>query len=238
MLILLVIPLFTWAQKKKKVLAYKTIKSLYVDLNNDGKIDTITLSENSSEGRFNRISIKLAGFARQTFKAKEYWTDFDSVFLSKHKNLVNSDLVFVKKTDKHAVILLWGGVDGAGYGLEFSIINIENNHAKMVFDHNDDVVDVEIPVDLISLTGNGRLDFIYTECFQFSGPYKKGNLGAYSPFFVYVVDDSCKLNKPLMKAYNQKHYVFAGYKYTEAIDIYYPDGNGKPQYIGKHKNGQ
>src|ERR1700761_9445619 len=122
--ILLIIGINTWAQSPRRTHAYNTVKSIYADLNNDGKTDTIVLSDNGSGGDFNRIIIKLSGYQKQSFKAKQYWTDFDSLFLKKHKNLVHSDLLFVKKTDKHAVILLWGGVDPAGYGLEFSIINI------------------------------------------------------------------------------------------------------------------
>lgn len=236
--IFLVIPFCNWAQKPQKASIYKILKSLYTDLNNDGKTDTIILSNNGSDGSFNFISINLAGFTKQTFRAKQYWTDFDSSFLKRNKNLVNSNLLFVKKTEKQSVILLWGGIDGAGDGIEFSIINIENNHAKMVFDHDDEAIDVEVPLDLTSLNNDGRLNFIYMGYFQFSKPYKNGFLGAYNPRYVYTVDDSCKLNKPLMKVYNEKHYVFAGYRYSEAIDIYYPNGNSKPQYIGKHKSDQ
>jgi len=236
--ILLIACINAWSQKTKKVAAYKTIKTLYTDLNNDGKIDTIILSDNGSDGDFNRITVKLAGFQKKTFKAKQYWASFDSLFLKKDKNLVHSNLLFIKKTDKHAAILLSGGTDGAGYSIEFSIINIENNRVKMVFDHDDDVVDVELPTELTDLENNGRLDFVYRITFQCSTTIKKGMICAYSPYFVYPVDDSCKLNKPLMKAYNIKHYVFDGYKYSEDIKIYYPNNNGRPSIWHHAKNQQ
>lgn len=234
-LIILMIPFFVSAQKGKNASAYNTIKSLYIDLNNDGKNDTINLSDNGSEGSFNRISIKLAGFPKQTFKAKEYWSDFDSLFLVKHKNLVYSNLLFVKKTEKHTVILLWGGLDGAGYGIEFSIINIENNYAKMVFDHHTEQdLDVEVPEDLTDLQKDGRLDFIFCGIGEEEDVSDKGKGETYTPSFVYPVDDSCKLNKPLMKAYNERHYIFAGYHYREDIEVYYP-ANGRHPFIKRRK---
>lgn len=236
--VLLVTNISVWSQKPKKIGVYKTIKTLFTDLNNDGKIDTIILSDNGSDGSFNRITLKLAGFQKQSFKAKQYWADFDTLFLKKNKNLVHSNLLFVKKTDKHTAILLSGGTDGAGYCIEFSIINIENNQVKMVFDHTNDAVDVELPTELTDLENNGRLDFIYRITFQCTTVLKKGMVCAYSPYYVYTVDDSCKLNKPLMKAYNLKHYIFDGYEYSENISIYYPNDNSRPSLWRHAKNQQ
>ncbi len=232
LLILLVTNISAWSQKPQKTTVYKTIRTLYTDLNNDGKMDMIILSDNGLDGSFNRITIKLAGFQKQSFKAKQYWANFDSLFLKRNKNLVHSNLLFIKKTNKHTAILLWGGLDGAGYGIEFSIINIENNKVKMVFDpgnSKNDAIDVECPTSLVDLKGDGRLCFIFKGIGEFDKILKHGKTGSYTPYWVYPVYDSCKLNKPLTKAYNEKHYVFAGYDYSENISIYYPDNGGKPR---------
>jgi hypothetical protein len=248
-LILIALTAKTYSQQTKKTSQLKLLHIFYYDLNNDGTTDTIMLSS-SLDGdwrfevwRFNKITIKLSGYKKQSFIAKEYWTNFDRWFIDSNKNAVKTELILVKKADKHAVILLWGGLDGAGYGNEFSIINIENNKSKMVFDpdfnpsknHN---IDIECPTKLIDLENNGRLCFIYRNIFEFYRVLKKGKVGTYSPFFVYPVDDSCKLSKPLTIAYNKKHYVFAGFRYNESIEVYYPNDGSQPRILKKRNVSQ
>ncbi|MEO6630169.1 MAG: hypothetical protein ABIN13_00565 [Mucilaginibacter sp.] len=185
---------------------FKTIHKILTDINDDGKMDTIIVSSSLKENDgFNRISVSLAGFNKKIFRAKDGWTEIYKSFLNSNKNAVASKLLFLKKTPKHAVILLSGSQDGAGYRGEFSILNIENNDVKMVFDDADGKLDVETPIALTDLNDDQRLDFIYRMTFQCDQVLPKGMVCAYSPYFVYAVDDTCKLNKPLMKAYNQKN---------------------------------
>lgn len=224
------------AQQARKV-PYRTIRTLTADLNNDGKIDTIKLISSLKDwNSFNRISISLTGYGKQVFNARDYWTVVDSDFLVSHKNAIHTKLLFLKKTSKHAVILLFGEFDAAGYRGEFSIINIENNNVKMPFDELNDGnggLDIEAPIELTDLEHNGRLCFVYTTLHEYTTKVtlgkKTGFLGSYTPFLVYSVDDSCKINKPLSKAYMEKNYVFAGYNYSEKIDVFYPDDNSKPR---------
>jgi hypothetical protein len=221
------------------------VKKIFTDLNNDNIIDTIILSSSLEQnGSFNRISILMSGVKRKTFIAKDSWTIVDKWFLDSNKNVLQTNLLFFKKTDKHAVILLFGILDGAGYRGEFSMINIENNNIKMVFDHTDTggVYDVEDPVALTDLENNGRLCFIYKGIGEFDGysnkiSQEKGmpDIGTYTPYFVYPISDTCHLDKPLTKKYNEDHYVFAGYNYSEKIRILYPRNKKlKPRiYKGK-----
>jgi hypothetical protein len=237
-LILLTTPLFAWPQRVKKNVIYKPIKSFFLDLNNDGKIDTVSISASALETgyNFNRILIKLAGFPKKTFTAKDGWGDIDHWFLDSNENLVHSKQVFIKKTPLQTVIIVSGGTDGAGNGGEFSIINIENNQIKMVFDDNGEL-DVELPSKLIDLKNDGRLDFIYKDLIQVYKAAKGGMIGTYMPYFVYPVTDTCKLDTGLMKFYNKNHYVFAGFKFSDKIQIYYPnDRKRKPRvwYIPKN----
>ena len=149
--------------------------------------------------------------------------------MSANKNLVKSKNIFVQKTDLHTVIIMSGGTDGAGYGGEFSIINIENNNVKMVFDHGSDEtfgsvsLDVEIPIGLTDLEKNGRLCFIYRGYGEFYKTVKGGQIGTYHPFYVFPITDECDYSKELSKAYNEQHYVYAGPSYNEKIEIFYPD---------------
>ena len=136
-------------------MVYNHFKTFHVDLNNDHLIDTIVLSSSMpGNASFNRISILMSGARRAVFKAKNEWAEIQPDFLADNKNLLNSRNIFVKKTKIHTVIILSGGTDAAGYGGEFSIINIENNNTKMVFDYGfgdaaDSIdVDIEIPTEL------------------------------------------------------------------------------------------
>ncbi|MBS1501459.1 MAG: hypothetical protein JST32_05325 [Bacteroidetes bacterium] len=237
--ILLVVCMHSFAQLAKSTHPFRTIRTLVADLNNDSKPDTIKLMS-SIDGRnnFNKISITLNGYITRTFKARDYWTVVDSEFLVKNKNAVHTKLLFLKKTTKHSAILLFGEIDGAGYRGEFSIINIENNYVKMVFDplnDNNGEPDIEYPVELSDLEHNGRLCFVYTFIYEYGGFSNESNrakglpdIGAYHPYLVYAVNDSCRLNKPLSKKYMEDNYVFAGYKYSEKINILYPRNGGKP----------
>ena len=188
----------------------------------------------SLKGRndFDKISISLSGYRKTVFKARDFWTEVDSEFLVSNKNAVHSKLLFVKKTNKQTAILLFGEIDGAGYRGEFSIINIENNHVKMAFDPLNDgngEPDVEWPVTLVDLGHNDRLCFIYKYMGEIERVVEDGEIGSYTPFFVYPVDDFCKLSEPLTKKYNEDHYVFAGIKLNDKIRIFYPKNGGKPR---------
>ncbi|HZX58047.1 MAG TPA: hypothetical protein VFE54_04955 [Mucilaginibacter sp.] len=238
-LILFGICLSGYSQSTKTAIHYRTVKTIFSNLDDDNKTDTITLNSSLKDpSSFNKISIKLSSGNRKTFIAKDSWTIVDNWFLDSNKNSVNSKLLFLKKTDKHAVILLFGGLDGAGYRREFSMINIEKNKIRMCFDHTGNgIYDVEVPTSLVDLQHNGRLCFVYQGIHEFDGYSNKSaeklgkpDIGSYTPYFVFPVMDTCKLNKPLTKKYNEDHYVFAGFNYSEKISVLYPsDKNAKPR---------
>ncbi|HTE02019.1 MAG TPA: hypothetical protein VK668_22175 [Mucilaginibacter sp.] len=239
-LILLALALNASGQTKQDV-PFRTIRTLLADLNNDKKTDTVTLISSLKErNSFNRIVISLSGSAKKTFNAKDYWTVVDSEFLATNKNTIHTKLLFLKKTAKHSVILLFGELNSAGYRGEFSIINIENNHITMPFDALNDYngsLDIEMPVELKDLENNGRLCFVYTDIFELDGFSTKAmkangtpDIGGYSPYFVYRVNDTCKLDIPLTKSYNKKNYVdAASLDLKHDIRILYPRNGGKPR---------
>ncbi|MDO3644591.1 hypothetical protein [Mucilaginibacter sp. L3T2-6] len=226
---------FIWLNATGQKHTFKSVKSITTDINEDGKIDTIILSS-SLQGyvNYNRISVSISGLPKKTFRAKGEWTEVDDEFLKSNKNSIDSKWLFLKKTDKHSAILLFGVQDGAGYRSEFSILNIENGDVKMVIDDTGKL-NIESPIALTDLNDDHRLDFVYRITFQCDQVLSNGKVCAYSPYFVYTVADNCNLNKPLMKAYNQKYYVFDGYEYSEEIAIFYPDDGSKPRIWRKPK---
>lgn len=203
------------------------VRVLTTDLNNDGKLDSIILNSSNS------VTISLSGFPRQPFTTKYSWTEVDSAFLATNKNDIQSKELFLKKVKGQSVILLFGNLDGAGYREGFSIINIEGNKAKMVFDNDFETIDVEIPTTSIDLNNDGKLDFVFRGLGEIIGQVDSlnANIETYHPYQVYTVDANCALNKELTKKYNEDHYVFAGYEYSEKIKILYPRNDGKPSVM-------
>lgn len=118
-----------------QITPFENLRPIITDLNNDKVSDTIFLSsflmDNSS---FRKITISIRGFDRQLFVAKNAWTNVDSSFLAKNKNAIKSNEIFLRKEKDHSVILLFGYLDAAGYREEFSIIQVRENKAKMVFE--------------------------------------------------------------------------------------------------------
>jgi hypothetical protein len=230
LIIFLIISYKGIAQIAKTKVVYNHFKTFHVDLNNDNIIDTVILSSSvQGNASFNRISILMSGAKRIIFKAKDEWADIQPEFLGTNKNLVQSKNIFIKKTNLHTVIILSGGTDAAGYGGEFSIINIENNTVKMVFDYSvgDSVggisADVEIPAKLTDLENNGRLCFVYSGYGEYYRQVKGGNIGTYHRYIVFTVNDECKYSEELSKAYNEKHYVYVSPTHKGEIRIFYPD---------------
>jgi len=151
--------------------------------------------------------------------------------LKSTKNVISTDKFFLARGKLHSALLLFGNIDGAGNRDDFSIINIENNKAKLVLDQNERHLYIENPISLGDLDGDGRLEFVYRQIFEYNGRPDTlgGKIGTYSPYFVYTVDSNCVLNKPLTVHYNQQHYVFAGFKYDEKIEVFYPNDKSKPR---------
>jgi hypothetical protein len=212
------------------------IETIIVDLNNDNRQDTIFLSSPSATGlSFNRITLLITGIRQQSFTAKNEWTNVDSDFLARNKNIVDSKRIFLFKSNGHSVILLFGYLDGAGYRGDFSIINIGASSINMVYDKGDKDLDIEVPITITDLDNDGRTDFVFRNLFEYTERVDslKANVGSYSPFLVYTIGKVCELNKPLTKQYNEKNYVFAGYEYNEQLQILYPDNGDKPRLFKK-----
>ncbi len=230
-IILLTISITAFSQTDKKNVVYTNFQTFYIDLNNDGKIDTIILSSSLPDNTsFNRIAISMSGVKKKIFKAKDHWAEINQEFLTSNKNLVKSKNIFIKKTKIHTVIIISAGTDGAGYGGEFSIINIENDNIKMVFDHGfgdkaDDSIDVdiEIPTKLVDLENNSRLCFVYRDYGEVYKTVKGGHIGTYNPFYVFRVGDDYRYSEALSKTYNEQHYIYVHPKYHRQIEIFYPD---------------
>src|SRR5579872_662109 len=177
---------------------------IITDLNNDNVPDTISLHTSANDSTsFDRITISITGFGKHTYIAKNGWYTVDSEFVSNNKNAVETDKLFLLKAKDHAIILLFGQLDGAGYREDFSIIIIKNNTAKLVFDKGDTDVDVECPIALKDIDNDGRTDFIFRNIFEFDGGIDSLNvdIGTYSPYLVYTIDEGYQMNKELTKIY-------------------------------------
>jgi hypothetical protein len=146
--------------------------------------------------------------------------------------------LFLAKGKAQSVLLLFGDLSPAGYRDNFSIINIENNIPKLVLNQNERNLFIEAPLRLKDLDDDGRLDFLYRQIFEYNGrpDTLDGKIGTYSPYFIYTVDSNCFLNRSLTVRYNEQHYVFAGFKYDESIEVFYPNDRSQPKLWKKRNN--
>jgi hypothetical protein len=207
-----------------------------VNLNEDTLPDTLRLhSSTGDQLSYDEITVSLAGFPSKTFHTSEPWSRSDDWSLLTGKNVLPTDELFLGKGGSQSVILLSDEISPAGYRESFSIINIEDNRVKMVLDQNERHLAVEAPISLSDIDGDGRLEFVYRQIFEYDGnpDTLDGKIGTYSPYFVYTVDNNCVLNKPLTIKYNQEHYVFAGFEYDERIEIFYPNDTAHHPRIWK-----
>jgi hypothetical protein len=214
----------------------RQIASFTANLNDDSIPDTLRLFTSTTDtSSYDVLRVSLAGYKTQTFQTEYPWTYVDDRFTDSTINLLHTRRLLVSKWRSQRVLLLFGSPDDVGDGSNFCIIDIENNQVKLALDQIKRRIDVEVPLRLTDLDGDGRPEFIYRQMFEFNGlpDTLDGKVGTYSPYFVYTVDSNCVLNKPLTIKYNQEHYVFAGFKYSEQIEIFYPNDPAKGPRIWK-----
>lgn len=233
LILFVTLSLNTFAQTLKPTRPYRVVRTLIADLNNDHRPDTIRLlSPFDDWNSFNKISISLNGYGKTTLKARDYWTVIDSAFLAANKNAIHTRLLFVKSTPVHSVILLLGPSGEAEFRGECSLINIENNKVSMAYDQIDGdklLISIALPIALTDLNHDGRLDFVSKDYGEYERPVAGGNIGSYDPYYVCAVYANFKIDTSLTKAYNQKHYVYAGLNFDKEIRIFYPNNGGKPR---------
>jgi hypothetical protein len=199
------------------------------DLNNDSIPDTIALRTLAHDTSFyDSITISLTNYGKQSYKTPHAWFREDERFQVFNVNALPTDRFFLARNKQQSVLVLFGYNYEDGRGA-FDIINIENNSIKRVFDQEQRKISVDFPEIVKDLDSNGRFDFAYAGITEADDCPEKlhGCITSYNPAFVYTVDDSCVLNKPLMKKYNQDTYVFAGYEYNGSIKVFCPSGKGK-----------
>lgn len=200
------------------------------DLNNDGKMDTITMSGPPLDpGTFQQIEIALNGGDVKTFETDGAWDTIDSSFLKENQNAVNSPLVFVYKDNNQFAILLFGYIYGAGRE-DFNIIYGKGAHFKMVFDKA-----FETPMKLQDINHDGQLTLLgregWVELFGRTTIDSLGpvDIGTYDPFSVLTIDmDTVVMDETATREYNEQKYIWLGPKASESQKIYYPENGGKP----------
>jgi len=205
------------------------LREFILDLNGDDKPDTIALTPVATDTSiFTSVAIVINGYERKTFSVADTarpWTDFDYQFADSNSNAVHTRCFFLRKGRTNAVLLLFGLIDETSDREGFTVIKIEHNQARQVLDQNTQHLDLENILFLRDLDNDGRFDLICGHTIEFNGMTDSlgGLVGPYNPFYVYTIDDTCFLNKRLMREYNQKNYVFAGYQYSDSTKVFYPD---------------
>lgn len=215
------------------------VRNFMLDLNGDGLPDTISLILAPKDTNdFTTVAIAIKGYGRRWFRvadSKNPWTDYDDWFADSSTNAVHTRRFFLRKGPTYAVLLLFGGIDETSVREGFTVIKIYQGEARQVMDQVTQHLDIENVLSLRDLDSDGRFELICNHTFEFDGsPDTLGGLvGPYNPYYVYTIDDSCLLNKRLMRRYNQEKYLFAGYEFSDKIRVFYPDDRSQKPRLWK-----
>lgn len=210
----------------------KIVEVIKVDLNDDGKTDTITLTlpnNYGDPGSFNKAYISLAGSVKKTLNSKgDAWDKVDDYFAGKNTNAVKSNRVFVYKKPGVAFVLLFGYVFGSG-GNEFTVIQIKNNLPNMVFDGA-----MDYPEGFADVNHDDKIEFLGKE----SSSEELGHVDSlnadiltYDPYKVYNIDNEFEVDNALTQKYNEENYVWAGLHPKESIKVLVPKNGDKPTIL-------
>lgn len=206
-----------------------------IDLNNDGKIDSLTLSgppTNGAPGIFQKIEIALNGGDRESFEPETAWDVVDESFLKENQNSVESPYIFVYKDNKQYAILLFGYVYGSGRS-DFNIIYGQGAHFKMIFKGA-----FQVPMKLQDMNQDGKLELLgRISEFAVTGEFNidslgPGHVGSYDPFSVFAIEkDTIVLDEVATREYNEQNYIWLGKEPSETLRIYYFSDESKPVVV-------
>jgi len=207
------------------------------DLNYDSIPDTISLRTLAKDTlSYDRITVSIARYGKQSFTSASSWYQVDKDFPGGVDNAYPTSYFFLAKNGVETVLALFGWVGEVDRD-EFSIIRIKDNIPRMVFDQHhwkDNFIErVEFIRDM---DNDGRFEFGYghlTDGVEGKQDGLEGFVGQYVPTLVYTIDDSLVLNKPVMKKYNQEHYIFAGYE-PGGVMIFRPNDTTKKLRVWRH----
>ena len=206
---------------------YSPVEIIAADLNDDKVLDTIIIYQRPVEGDpglFTKINISLGMYGRKTFQAKDVWDSVSLDFKKKNSNSINSKNIFVHKDGSTAYIFLFGFLYGTGRE-EIAIIKVKGSKAELYF-HNE----LAEPQVLADLDSDGIKELIcrYPPEIYSYDQNTEAEIGAYSPFLIYKLENEFLLDKKLTEKYNKEHYIWEGLKYDDTISVVYPSGNKKP----------
>lgn len=138
------------------------------------------------------------------------------------KNEVNSKNVLLQRVGETYFLTLFG----AWYGCcprELTVLKIDKTGVKKIFKDS-------FEVDMIKLSESGQTQYFGYDSFGESIGYVDSlnvELYTYNPIFVYRLGETFELDSAETRKYNEDHYVFAGFDYTDDVVVAKGKGNGK-----------
>lgn len=136
------------------------------------------------------------------------------------KNEVNSKSVLMHRVGETYFLTLFG----AQYGCcprELTVLKIDKTGVKKIFKDS-------FEVDMIKLSESGQTQYFGYDSFGESIGYVDSldvELYTYNPILVYRLGETFELDSAETRKYNEDHYVFAGFDYTDEVVV--AKGNGK-----------
>lgn len=208
--------------------SYEKIERVVIDLNNDGKKDSITLFGSEKEF-YTRITFGISGSKEKfTFDNEGGWEKIYPSFLKYNVNTIESENIFLYDNKENGSFILLCGQIFEG-GTVSSLFLIRDRRVDRI-----DLTEFENPIKLIDLNRDGLVNIIGNNVGELETQIDSLNadIVSYRPFFVYDVKvNGILLNKELTKKYNQEHYVWAGLDSVGKVRLLQYRDSRKPKIL-------
>lgn len=203
------------------------INKILLDFTQDDEVDTIFLLNPpiGDPGIFARILFRSKNDTI-SFSNESQW---DSLAWKPLDNLVSSNLFYITESDHKQYLVL----SGTQYGCcpeQTTIFSLNSKLPKKVFDEE------FAPEHISDLNGDGVKELIgkttFAQAYGVLSNSIDGFQETYSPFKVYEIKgNKVEIDYQQSLLYNQEHYVFAGYEYSEETPVIIFSDERKPELL-------
>ncbi|MCH8331767.1 MAG: hypothetical protein IH946_10400 [Bacteroidetes bacterium] len=210
------------------------IEEFTIDLNANGKADTIRLSNPPIDdpGVYGKLVITLSDGSIFEYQKPDAYDKIDSTVTFGMENMLASKNLFCFQHDKKSYLVLFG-YHFASNPPVITIIEIAGNKATTIFDKNLDLYEIA------DLNGDGVPDMAaktdYPMVFDRLEEDLSYFVGSFVPYEISNLDGSIMVDKQISNAYNKEHYIDVDVV-ESAVMIAYPNDGSRPYLIVDYRD--
>ncbi len=194
------------------------VETLEFNFDEIGIAGQITLSDppEGDPGEFQAISIHLKSGTEFQYKNPEAWNHLPENLQGLINNELRSERVWAVRNIDELYLLIFG-YPYSCCPQRVTIISLQKESISTIFDEEFVLESIE------DLDGNGTIDLIgRKQLNQIGRVTDSAEISPYTPFLVYSLSEKFELQGSLTKSYNEAAYVFAGFEYSEEIEVALP----------------